>query len=742
MEKFINPFKTKYHPKNYHYVLVILHFEPILRNLKDKIYQTMLKRILVSFCLATIMTVPLLAKDKEKSPVLMTIAGDPITVKEFKYIYEKNNSKDKSLYDSKNLNEYLTLFTNFKLKVKAGFDAGIDTSAKFLKEYKQYRSQLATPYLTDKEVSTRLMDEAYNRLQNEVRASHILIMVPQDGSPKKWDSAMKVINKIKDSLRKGADFAVVAKKYSQDPSAQYNSGDLGYFSAFMMIYPFENAAFNMNKVGDISEPIKTQFGYHIIKLTDKRPYRGERKVRSILINDNEKYTDPERKLAKNKIDSVFAKLNKGADFATMAKNYSEHLQSKENGGELPWFNSFATYPEEFMNQAFALKKAGEYTKPFQTLYGWHILQLIDIRPLKPKSELTEYLKNKIARDSRSEQSKESALIKFRTEYGIKSNPKKVDKNIALIDTSILTGHYKAQDKNTTDDVVIKIGKPSKEGSPFPNKFTFRDFAIWMEKNQTAGKSKDVKSAVDIYFNEYYNYITLAYADADLDNKFEEFKNVSREYKEGIMLFEISDRNVWSKAATDTFLQKAYYEKNKAKYFHKERAEASIFEFNSSATIKSWTVKERKVKEKVKTKGKFKTINKIQFDSLASDIPLETYIQDKLKAGISPDKIASEIGQTDPLLSTFTSGLYEKGENTTVDLVNRSVGIWNTTLSNNRKAIVSIKAIHPTEPKKFTEVKGQVISELQDSLEKEWLDNLHKKYTVNIDQIQLKKLEKK
>ncbi|RYD70133.1 MAG: peptidylprolyl isomerase, partial [Sphingobacteriales bacterium] len=294
-----------------------------------------------------------LASAQKKDSIVFSVNGEPVSLREFKYIYEKNNAADPNLYKTQNLRDYLDLYINFKLKVKEAHDLGLDTTDKFVKEFNGYRNQLAQPYLTDRNVSQGLIDEGYTRLKEELRATHILIPVNMEASPKDtmdaYNKALEVYNKA----IKGDDFEALAREYSKDPSVANNGGDLGYFTAFQMIYPFESAAYNMKKVGDISKPVRTRFGYHVIKLTDRRPYRGEIQVRHILINSNEYDSKEKKQIAKNKIDSLYSLLQKGADFAALARQHSDHAQSKASGGDLPNFNSFSQYPDEFKNAAFS-----------------------------------------------------------------------------------------------------------------------------------------------------------------------------------------------------------------------------------------------------------------------------------------------------------------------------------------------------------------------------------------------------
>jgi peptidyl-prolyl cis-trans isomerase SurA len=362
------------------------------------------------------------ANAQTNDQTLFTIGGSPVSVGEFKYIYEKNNASDKNLYNEKSVKEYLNLYINFKLKVKAAHDEGLDTLSKFKLEYYKYRSQLAQPYMTDREVTGKLLDEAYARKQYEIRASHILIPVASDAAPKDTLAAYNLAMSIHDSIvKKGADFEKMARKYSKDPSVAANGGNLGWFTVFQMIYPFESAAYQLGDSGSVSMPVRTQFGYHILKITGKMPYRGDILVRHILINSPTTDSPEKQKIAKDKIDSIYSLLKTGrGTFSDLAKQYSDNAQSKNNGGEMPRFNDFSPQiPQVFKDHAFALKHDNDISQPFRFETGWDIIQREDIKPLSGRKEAEEEIKQKVSRDSRSEMSREAAMAKFKSQLKFK-----------------------------------------------------------------------------------------------------------------------------------------------------------------------------------------------------------------------------------------------------------------------------------------------------------------------------------
>ena len=303
--------------------------------------------------------------------VVLEVNGKPVYKQEFLQIYLKNNNNPK--YDKQSIDEYLELYKKFKLKVAEAEYLKYDTLSKLKKELEGYRKTLSNSYLIDKEQNNKLVEEAYNRLQKEIRASHILINI-RSNSPADTLSSFNKLQEIRNKIIKGEDFNKMAKEYSEDPSASYNNGDLGFFTAFQMVYPFEDAAYKLN-IGEISPIIKTKFGYHLIKLTDQRAARGIMKASHIMISAKKDASTEEIELARKKINEIYEKLKKGENFEDLAINFSDDPGSSDKGGKLPEFGSGSNtrMVMDFENECFNLKQNGDYSKPFQTEFGFHIV---------------------------------------------------------------------------------------------------------------------------------------------------------------------------------------------------------------------------------------------------------------------------------------------------------------------------------------------------------------------------------
>lgn len=482
--------------------------------------------------------------------ILLTIDDKGVTKAEFEHIYKKNNSNLYDESDKKTPKEYLDLFVNFKLKVIEAEALKMDTNQTFINELAGYRSELAEPYLTDVKFNEQLVEEMYKRMKKEVNASHILLRLDKNTSPQKELEVLSKITSIRKEILSGKDFGQAAVEYSEDPSAKNNKGDLNYFSAFMMVYPFENAAYN-TPVGEISEPVRTSFGYHIVKVHDIRKNQGEILVAHIMKTFPKGMTPETKKMLKSEIDAIYTQLQNGADFAELAKQKSNDKPTAVKGGEMPWFSQGRIIPE-FSNPAFAIKNIGDITEPVETKFGYHIIKKIDHRPVPPFEEEKANIENKIKKDpARSITSKKAFLNKLKTEYNFTENEegkKSLEGKSINPDENLF-----AADLFTIDNKVYRT----------------TDLTAYVQKEK-------IKSGlyVEIY-EKWIDYEITKLEDSKLEDKYPEFRFLMNEYHDGILLFNISQEKIWNYAAEDSAGLQTFYEKNKNNHLWEERFKGSI-----------------------------------------------------------------------------------------------------------------------------------------------------------------------
>lgn len=630
--------------------------------------------------------------------VLLTIEDQQITVDEFMAIYNKNNVAIESA-DKKSIEDYLNLYLNFKLKVHEAEVQGFDTVASFKKEFGGYVDQLAKPYLVDNQFTEDLIKEAYERSKYEVNAKHIMIKLPENPTPKDTAVAWTKINEIYKKVIAGTQpFSDLAVEYSEDPSAVKNGGDLGYFSAFRMVYPFESAAFS-TPVGQVSKPIRTSFGYHIIQVVDKRPARGEIKASHIMVISNEK-TSPEDKIkAEKKINEIYEKVKAGEDFHTLAKTYSDDRGSAQKGGELGWFGAGRMVPL-FENQAFSLGSNGEFTKPFLTQFGWHIILREDKRELGSYEDEYNELSKKVQQDTRSQGSERALVEKLLVEYKVKIKESGKTPFYTVVDSSYFKNAW-------NDSLAAGLTKPiltinDKVYGKKKMVYTQADFTEYLVSKMGTNKPKAIPMLIDERFKAFVDEKIIAYEKSILSLKYPEYKALVTEYHDGILLFEIMEKEVWKKAISDSAGLERFYNENQAKYLWKDRMDVVMYTCN--------------------------------------DEPTAEQVMSLIKNGANDSTILATINKESELTVHIRKGKFEQGDEPNLETVPFKKGI-STVMVSGKIIIVNVLDIIPAEPKKLEEVRGLVTSSYQDKLDEMWVKELREKYSFSINQEALNTLGK-
>ncbi len=636
-------------------------------------------------CAALLFLGSLAAVAQQKTDaIILNIAGEDIPKSEFERVFKKNNTKDNN-YDQKAVNDYLQLYINYKLKVREALELGMDTVKSFVDELAGYRKQLAQPYLVDKQVSEQLIREAYDRMKTDLRASHILIKCDQNALPKDTLEAYNKANRIRSEIMKGMDFTAAAKKYSEDPSVKDNGGDLGYFSAMQMVYPFESAAYN-TKAGEVSSVIRTRFGYHIVKVTDSRPAQGEVHVAHIMVKLAAGAKEEDSLKATQKINEIAGKIKAGDKFEDLARQFSDDQSSSKAGGTLPWFGTGRMVPE-FEKAAFALKNAGDVSDPVRTSYGWHIIKMLERKPLASYEEMQNDLKGRVQKDSRSELSKSSMINRVKSKYAFRENPKTRDEFNKVVDSTLTQGKWTADRASALKSVMFSLGNKS---------YTQQDFAAYVADHQSKrGGTIAPQVMVSNLYNEWVNESVLAYEESKLDSLYPDFRNLMQEYRDGILLFELTDKKVWSKAVKDTAGLKSFYEANKAKYPWPDRLDATIY--------------------------------------TCADADIAKQVHKLMKTVDDVDTLMSRINKTSQLNLQVKTGKFAKGDNDVIDKVEWKKGMSKDMPHNNQVVFVDVHNVLPAGPKSLDEAKGLVTADYQSSLEKEWIEQLRSKYAVKINQ---------
>ncbi len=642
-----------------------------------------------------------LAFSQKDQRTLLTIKGQPVSVDEFLYIYTKNNGS-KADFSRSSLEENLNLYKNFKLKVQYAKDMKLDTVPATKTELAGYRKQLADSYLMDKEVTDKLIREAFERSKKDLHLSHILKNLPQNPSPTDTLKIFTEISELKAQLLNGTDFKKLAKEKSDDKTSKDNGGDLGFFTSLFPngFYNIENAVYNL-KAGEISKPIRTSLGYHLFKVDEVRAARGEIEVSHILIRNSK---DVQKKSTDNKmkIDSIYQLLVKGENFEDMAEQFSQDQGSALKGGYIGFFG-INRYEKTFEDAAFTLKKDGDFSNPIETSAGWHIIKRISARPIGDFENAKKRIEPKIKKDTRFEEAREALLVKIKKQCGLKEDDKAMSAFVQSLSDTYFINDWVPTAQNT-DKVLYQMDNGSK--------LTIGEFESYLKSNtrkrMSMKQTHTVETAVKAMYNEHLNTALFKYEEGKLESKYPDFKSLMREYEEGTLLFAASEKMVWKKASEDTTGLRNYFEKKlKGKYKWDKRVKTII------VTLRQ---------------GGEEEANKVA-----------AYLQKH-----TGPEVESQFN-TDKKIVQIEEKMLELGKNPVVDKMLWSKGETSTVLKDEKtKAFYMIKIIDVLPPgdKTLEESRGYAVAEYGDFLEKEWVAQLQKNIPLKVDSKVFESLIKK
>lgn len=618
--------------------------------------------------------------------LLFSIDDKPYYTDEFVRVYNKNLDlvKDES---QKDLKQYLELFIGYKLKVNKAYKLGLQNGKQYQTELSNYRAQLAKNYLTDSKVTDALILEGYDRMTKEINASHILLMVNENAAPADTLVAYNKILALRDKIVKGEDFGKIAQESSEDPSAKDNQGNLGYFTSFRMVYPFESAAYK-TPLNQVSQPIRTRFGYHLIKINDIRDNRGEISVAHIMLqNPKEGETKTAEEVQKT-IQNIYQKLQQGEKFDELAQQFSDDKSTSSKGGELNRFASGQLSSIEFENAAFSLTKENPISQPFQSQFGWHIVKLIQKYPLKSLEELRPELENKIGKDERSRLIEKSMNLKLRKKYTVMKDKKMY----ASISKQMTSDIYESKWVQPTDSLVYSSKLFTINSVPVSG-FSFLKF---IDDQQKAGvTTKPVTKLINSLYENFVDAELNKYNDSNLENEHPEFAAVMEEYRDGLLLFELMEKEIWQRAKNDTIGLQSFYETQKNKYQWKTRIDVVLL----SSTNKLITEKAAKL----------------------------------YKKGVSLQEIKDKLNSKELINVMSSEAIYEQGSVSLPKDLPLIEGFSEIIKQGDYYYFAKVIKVIPPGNKSLDECKGKVINDYQQYLEQNWVSELKKEFTIDIHQ---------
>lgn len=619
----------------------------------------------------------------KKDPVLMTVNGEPVTLSEFEYMYHKNNQQQVAKMP---LEKYVDMFTVYKLKVADAKAEGIDTTASFQREFNGYRNELLFPFLLDTVAEENLAKEQYERMKWNVKASHIMMKLGNNIADGNKIKAR--LDSIRNCILAGQSFEELALKYSIDPSVKRNKGSMGYISVGRFPWQFEDACYT-TPVGEVSQVFATDYGYHIVKVYDRRPDEGKVLAEHILKLYPRNATQTQKDSVAALADSIYKVVKNGADFEDVAKRESQDPGSARKGGQLPWFGRGEMVPE-FESVAFELPK-DSISEPFATVYGVHIVKKLDSKKVGTYDEMRQQVMNMLKSGPKGNVAYQSRVEQLKKKYRFMINTELVNRlKSEVTSPNQLDSAFIAKYENSTEKLfsVNDVNYP---------------LSLLIKEVRNLGRMKDDLAyvTIDSKINQLGTTRVVECEKDSVEANDADIHNLINEYRDGMLLFEVSNRKVWNKGATDLEGLEAYFEANRDKY--------------------RWT--EPKFKGYlVQTTGD--SITKLVKARLGS---------------IGTDSLTRVLRRDYGKFLKIEKLLVSKGENAMVD----SYVFGGAKVAPDNKKytdyfVCDYKVI--AQPEEVADVRGTVVSDYQNELEKQWVEQLKQQYPVKIDKKVYKKIE--
>jgi len=624
---------------------------------------------------------------QDKDEVLLKVDGEAVMSSEFLRVYNKNLDlvKDES---QKDIDGYLKLFTEYQLKLKEARRLKLNEDKKYQREFLSYKKQLTKNYLSENKVTDVLVEEAYNRSNIDINASHVLVRL-EDTEKDTINAYNEVLALRKRVLKEGFDKVKIEVHDGKSIFLE----DLGYFSAFKMVYDFEAVAYS-TPVGEISMPFRTKFGYHVVKINDKRTSKGTVTAAHIMValTQKDSLLDPEQR-----INEIYKKLNQGESFESLAKQFSDDKSSAKKGGKITPFKSGQLSSEIFENEAFGLEADGDVSKPFKTNYGWHIVKRIDLKPIQSFKEVKASLVNKVKRDSRSKLINTAMVNELKKRYQITYNPDAKKYFESIISNEFFARSWRLPEDFQKEETIFSFNNRS---------VTYNEFGRHLTSAQRihAGKPMPFSSLIEKEYDSFFEKSILQFREDNLELENKDFADILKEYRDGLLLFDLMEKEIWNKASKDTLGLETFYNKNKSKYQWEDRVEivmaTSADETNAKAALKM------------------------------------------MKKGKSEDEINTALNTDTKQNVIFTKGTYNTDDSKLPTNFLSNKGISKIYQHNEAFHAIDVKAVLPAGIKTLEEAKGNVINDYQIEIEANWINDLHNRYKVEVNKKALKAIKSK
>ena len=691
-----------------------------------------MKKIVLAAAVFSLFSFHFSFSQAQSDPVVIEVGGQKIHQTEFMREFNANVgqqlSKKAGVTPAEKraaLEEYVDLYATFRAKLLDARVRGFDTAAVLQQELMRYRKELAAPYLIDSAVLRHLLDEAYERNHYSLHAAHILVSTPfyasAEDSAKAYNTAMGLYKRI---VENGEDFFEVAAAYRQkvnpEAEARPNEGDLGYFTVFDMVYPFESAAYSL-QVGEVSQPVRTRYGYHIIKLLDRvEGLYGKISMAHIWLHS----TDTASR--RNEIYNIYEELTHGSPFAGQARK-SDDRTTSNNGGILTDV-PLSQLPAEYIHKLASMNE-GEFSKPFFTQYGWHIIKLIKRDTLPQLEDLEGFYKQRMTRDMRGEESRKTFAANTRKKYGItdctttpvkttvakgrkkKNTPVKMmanlDELMRVVPDSVRQARWRIDERLFVDTTALVVTPSAR--------YTSLDVGRYIYTHQKKAQREDMRVFVRHRFEEFLDSVSIDYADSQLENEYPEFAQIVDEYRRGLMIFNYNDAMIWHKAINDSVGFADFYARE-SRTKHLDNPDDSIFFFHPRARVSVLEVTDANALASEKAKN---LITKAQKKNMGSS-EMKQLLQKKIDKKKYPDNnlVKADVQLVEQTRQRLLADdQWQRG----VYLVKKGRGYQ----------LLVVDEVLPRSLKGIKEARGYYLNAWQNEVEQHLNEELRQKYNVKI-----------
>jgi peptidyl-prolyl cis-trans isomerase SurA len=652
-------------------------------------------KILKIFSFSLLILIHYACSTQHSEIIIAKFNNEKITMGEFEKAYSKNvGGIDKARADSfDNYKNFCDLYVNFKMKLKDAYQRGYDKDQSLMSELLDYKKKVGSSYIQEKYLVEPNVKEMYERRKEEIRASHLMIRPEQVGGE---DSAKALAQTLLDSiLTMGMSFEELTKVHSQDFFSKDKGGDIFYFTSGQLPYEFEDACYK-TPVGTVHpQVVKTKFGYHIIKVTERKPRIPKIQAAHILASFMDEEGNVDSAKAKSKIEEVALKLKNGEDFAQLAREYSDDTGTKDRGGDLGFFER-RMMVQSFDEAAFNLE-VGQISDIVETQFGYHIIKLLGKGELLPFEQDKDNLKN-ILKRNRYQDILNDYVNDLKKEFSFTINQENLQIIIEKSDTSLVGADYPNPDE-VNDLIVYSYGNFNQK---------FKDLYERLRKDTEFTGRKFQLDELNRAINKYIGEELLEYKALSLDTLDNNFAELMKDYKNGIFIFKLQEDEVWNKISIDSLRLYDFWEKNKDKYKWGDRA----------AFTEIWVMRDSVAQlylSQIKN-------NEVEFDSLAKKTERAAMIAKEGKYDLTPT------ANSDLALRAFE--LEKEGDIS--EIYPNSGGF----------SILRLDKKDPARIKTFEEARPEVTGAFQEleskRLENQYIESLKKKYKPVIYYDKLKK----